>query len=342
MGSYRRPKASYCPSMTSASSASQPAQPTPGQRARRLWQLLEPVHAAVYFAPEAKARFEDIGLKGFWMGYFASRAAALGPVGPEVVQALFYVFSPAMVSRALPDAWQLSTPEAVLSARSELAHDSLRAALGDLADGDEVRTAAEIAVPIAQAAPPAGRPLAAAHAALPVPPDDQPLLQLWWAATVLREHRGDGHMATLLLGEIDPCAALVLAAAGGAAGPQGAEVLRNSRRWTEDEWRAATERLVLQGLVDESGGLTDDGRGARVTIEVTTDRAAAVAYTPWDDAELDRLTTALRTLVSRIVTSGAIPFPNPVGLDPSLGLGQSPGGDQPKSNGNGNGAAGGG
>src|SRR5262245_66058557 len=108
------------------------------RRARQLWELLEPVHGVVYFAPDAQARFEEIGLVGFWMGYFASRAAALGPVGPDVVVATFYVFNPAMVARALPDAWDRADPATVLAARRELADATLRGALDDLAAGDDV------------------------------------------------------------------------------------------------------------------------------------------------------------------------------------------------------------
>ena len=133
------------------------------RRARQLWQLLEPVHGVVYFAPEARARFEEAGLKGFWMGYFASRSAALGPVGPDLVVATFYVFNPGMVARALPDAWDLASPEAVLDARSELADTTLRSVLGDLAIGPDVETAAELAASIARTAPRAGHPLGAAH-----------------------------------------------------------------------------------------------------------------------------------------------------------------------------------
>lgn len=304
--------------MTSAPLASTPREPTDAaRRARRIWRLLEPVHAVVYFSPDARARFEAVGLKGYWMGYFASRAGVLGPVGPEVVEALFYVFSPRMVARALPDAWQLSTPEAVLDARHELAHTTLRQALGELADSDDVRTAAELALPVAQAAPWAGRPLAAANAALPVPPADDPVAQLWWAATVLREHRGDGHMSTLLAADVDPCGALVLAAATDGLGADGAALLQSTRKWTDDEWAAASARLAERGWLDVTGQLTDVGRAAHQDIEDTTDLLAAPPYRAVGDADLDALIEALRPLTRQIARSGAYPTPNPVGLDPT-------------------------
>jgi hypothetical protein len=291
--------------------------PDPARRARELWRLFEPVHAVVYFAPdEARQQFGTIGLKGFWMSYFASRAAPLGRVGPDVVQALFYVFHPAMVARALPDAWRLSSPEAVLAVRSALAEATLRRTLGDLASTAEAAIAAELAAAIAQGAPLAGRPLGAAHAALPLPPPTDPLARLWWAATVLREHRFDGHVAALVTAGVDPCSALVLAAASGAVGPEGAAILQSTRKWPDQDWAEATERLAAWGWLDGAGGPTAEGRAAHRSIEDATDRAAAVAYTGVARDDLDTLARALRPLVAHIAGTDAVPYPNPIGLDP--------------------------
>lgn len=284
---------------------------------RQLWHLLEPVHATVYFAREARQHFEAVGLKGFWMGYFASRAAALGPVGPDVVGATFFVFHPRMVARAIPDAWHLSTPETVLEARAELADATLRRALGDLADGQEVTVAAELAAKAASEAPPAGRPLGAAHAALPQPAQSDPLRRLWWAASALREHRGDGHVAALVAAGVDPCAALVLAAANGATGPDGATLLQTSRRWADDEWAEARHRLEERGWLDQGGSLTAEGSAAHQSIEDTTDRAALAAYQSLSHDHVRRLKAALKPLATRIVETGAFPYPNPIGLDPT-------------------------
>ena len=51
--------------------------------ARRLWAAVEPLHAVVYFAPETAAAAKEVGLRGYWMGYFAGRLAPLGSIGPE-------------------------------------------------------------------------------------------------------------------------------------------------------------------------------------------------------------------------------------------------------------------
>lgn len=275
--------------------------------------MLELVHGGVYFAPDARERFDAVGLRGFWMGYFASRAAALGAVGPEVVTASFYVFNPAMVARAIPDAWARSTPEAVLAARAELADATLRRALGDLADGPEIAEAAAGAAALAANAPLAGRPLAAAHAALPQPAE--PLTRLWWAATVLREHRGDGHVAVLLTAGIGPCQALVLAAATGAYGADGAALLRQSRQWPDDAWAAASDHLVERGWLTPGGDLTDAGRAGHQAVEDTTDHLAAAAYTSASDDDLDRLAAALTPIATAIAAAKALPFPNPIGVD---------------------------
>src|ERR687895_487211 len=150
---------------------------------RELWRILEAVHAAVYFVPEAKATYGELGLRGYWMGYFASRSAPLGTPGPRLVTALFYGFAPRMVERALPDAWQLTDPARVLDTRLELA----RSALGGHT-GDGLAAAAERLTAVLGGLDVAGRPLAAAHLDVQVPTD--PLGRLWHAATVLREYRG--------------------------------------------------------------------------------------------------------------------------------------------------------
>ncbi|HEY2575119.1 MAG TPA: hypothetical protein VGI74_02315, partial [Streptosporangiaceae bacterium] len=174
--------------------------------ARVMWTLFEPVHAVVYFSPEARSAFVEAGLRGFWRGYFAGRAAPLGMTGPGVVTASFYNFAPSMVARAIPGIWELITPEEALRVRRTGAVRALRELLGDLEpDAPAVadllwRAAGELDFP--------GRVLGAANAGLAVPGDG--LARLWLAATVLREHRGDGHFAALLAAGLDGCETVVL------------------------------------------------------------------------------------------------------------------------------------
>lgn len=276
--------------------------------ARRLWLLLEPLHALVYFAPEARQAYADAGLKGGWMGYFASRSAALGAVAPEVVTAAFYNFAPAMVRRALPDAWRYSTVEQVHEARLAIADAALRRVLGDLAHGPAVGEAAELALAVVEVADLGGRPLFAAHAALPVP--DRPHLALWHAATCLREHRGDGHVALLLTAALDGCEANVLAAAAGAVGDD----QRTHRGWSEQEWAAATQRLRDRGYVDDSGRTTPGGLAARDAVETSTELLAVGPYAAAGQELVDRLAGLLEPLTAAVNVAGAVPYPNAMGL----------------------------
>ncbi|WP_406303484.1 hypothetical protein OHA61_15315 [Streptomyces sp. NBC_00885] len=271
-----------------------------------IWQSLECVHAPVYFAPETVPVYSAAGsgLKGFWMGYFASRAAALGAVAPEVVTAAFYNFAPARVARSIPDAWDRCTPEEVLAARLDVTDQALRRLLGELVEGPEVAEAAELGRRAVEALPVAGRVLFAAHAALPVP--EHPHLGLWWAATALREFRGDGHVAALVAAGVDGCEANVITVALGLAPTE----QRLNRGWSEDEWQDAEERLRERGVLAEDGTLTDAGRLERAAIEATTDRLARPVL---GDA---RLAECLRPLARRIVGAGGVPFPNAMGLPP--------------------------
>lgn len=273
--------------------------------ARRLWQLLEGYHAVVYFAPESQQALAEAGLKGRRMAYFAGRAAPMGAVPAEVVVATFYNFSPAAVRRAIPDAWQFAPPDRVLAARLTGVDRALRHLLGEAVTSPEVAEAAALAEQAAHHAATtglAGRPLFAANAGLPRP--HEPHLRLWQAATTLREHRGDGHLAALLTADLDGCEALVTHAATGAVP---APVLVSSREWTAGEWSAAEHRLVERGLLDTSGRLTPAGQACREEIEATTDRLASSAWEVLDAAAQDRLAELVRPLAATIAGSGLLP-----------------------------------
>src|SRR3954447_14120284 len=98
--------------------------------ARRVWMALEPIHAVTYFAPESRAAYEAVGLRGFWRGYFAGRTAPLGPVDAPPATALLFVFAPGMVARALPDVWTRATPDRALAARTDGAVGALERLIG--------------------------------------------------------------------------------------------------------------------------------------------------------------------------------------------------------------------
>ncbi|MEV8506368.1 hypothetical protein AB0368_16260 [Actinoplanes sp. NPDC051475] len=275
-----------------------------GTDVRRLWQLYEPLHAVTYFAPEARAAFEAAGLRGFWRGYFAGRAAPLGAVAAAPVSALFFSFAPAMVARALPDVWLRVSPEQALAARLDGAVAALRAVLPD--DPARWAAAADLLEVAAQAAVTAGRALGAANAALPRPAD--PLARLWHAATVLREHRGDGHIVALVDAELNGCQALVLRDAlyGGR------DQLQPNRGWTDGEWDTAARELAERGRLESDGRATAEAAEVHRAVEDRTDRLAAQPWSalePADQAWLAELLAPLATAVGVVM-----PYPNPMGV----------------------------
>ncbi|MFE7227395.1 hypothetical protein ACFU7D_21570 [Nocardioides sp. NPDC057577] len=279
--------------------------------ARRLWKLLEPIHAVGYFSPEPIALLKEAGYRGYWMGYFAARSAPLGAVPAEVVHAVFYNFAFSHVSRALPDAWTYAPPEAAHEARRSGAVAALRRQLGPLASSDDLARAASLASRAALGAPMEGRTLYAALRSLPVPTD--PVDLLWHAATLLREHRGDGHVATLLAAGIGGRESHVFHALAHGTSPS---VYATSRNIHESEWDALVSGLRSRGLVTDDGqSLTDLGRETNAAIESTTDALAATAYATLEPGEVDDLITLLRPLTKAVVASGEIPHQSPMGLD---------------------------
>ena len=279
--------------------------------ARRMWTLFEPVHVVTYFSAEARAAFEAAGLRGFWRGYFAGRSAPLGAVRAEPVTAAFFNFAPAMVSRALPGVWDLVTPGDALAARSAGAVAALRRLLGESPAG--LRAAADGLLRAADGLDCAGRVLAAANAALPVTGDGEPAARLWHAATLLREHRGDGHFAALVAADLDGCEAVVLRAGLDLSRGQ----MQPLRGWTDAEWDAAAARLAERGWLDGDGRATADGVAARRSVEDATDRAAA---RPWArlGAGATQELAGLLTPIAR-ACAAQMPFPTPVGVPAPAG-----------------------
>jgi hypothetical protein len=274
---------------------------------RRMWQLLETIHAVVYFAPEVLDAYKAVGLKGFWMGYFAGRSAPFGAASPELVTATFFNFHERMVRRALPDAWGLAAPDDVLAARREAMDRALRRLLGAEVV-EAVAPAADLAEAAARACSLPGRPLFAAHAARPWPAEAH--LRLWHAATLVREHRGDGHVAANVAAGFDGLAAHVMQVGTGAV-PR--ETLQPNRGWEDDEWGATEARLAAAGYLDDQR-LTGTGRDARDAVEHSTDR---LALEPWVALGPDRTRTLeemLQPLAHRIAMTSEIPYPNPMGL----------------------------
>ncbi|MGW2309183.1 SCO6745 family protein [Actinomadura luteofluorescens] len=278
--------------------------------ARQMWHQLEPLHALFWYSPEVFAEARGLGhdVETRWPSYFAWRAAPLGAAGSRAVSAAFYSFSPRMVAEHIPAAWTIAPPDRVLDARMRAVDAMYRALLGDGIGATDLAEAAELARAAAEAASTAGRPLAAANADLPWP--DEPHLALWHAIGILREQRGDGHVAALLTRGLDPVEALVSFAAVGAASVE----TFASRGWTDEEWAAARDRLASRGLVDADGAATDRGRELRDDIERTTDD---LAYEPWRTlgaAKADRLAQLTMPILVKVLETGLMPAQNTLGI----------------------------
>lgn len=274
------------------------------QLARKMWRTLEPYHGMIYFSPHAAEAYRSFGVTG-QRGYFASRSAPMGAVSGEVVVATFFNFSPELVHQGFAEVWDAAPPATWLEARLGAADATLRQLLGDeaLVSAPLVEAAA-LARRAAEACSSPGRPLYAGHAGLAWP--DEPHLVLWHATTLLREYRGDGHIAALVAEGLDGCEALVT---HGSEGSVPSAILQSTRGWSNDQWEAARARLEVRGWMrgDEP---TAAGAEARERIEHRTDEWAMV---PWealgqDDADL------LRSLVrpfSRAISDSGIFFNRP-------------------------------
>lgn len=278
--------------------------------ARLVWQFGEPVQAVVYYAHETREATDTLGLTGGWMSYFGCRAAPLGAVSAAAVTAAFYNFRPSMVERSIPDAWSRATPEQLIDARWSAVDLALRRLLGDAVRSAAVRTAADLGQAAVDSGDFEGRVLGRANAALA--PPREPHVMLWQALSALREHRGDGHVMTLVAHGVGPCEALVLQAA---TGRSRAERLKANRGWSDEEWATAVEALVARGWLDAAtGAVTPDGSAAREAIERETDRLAASALSRVGAERAIELVEALRPLASRIMGSGAVPAVNNMGV----------------------------
>ncbi|HYQ69579.1 SCO6745 family protein [Actinophytocola sp.] len=273
---------------------------------RQMWKLLEPVHAILYYAPEVFARVEKLGFDTDtrWPSYFPLRAAPLGAAGHELVSAAFYSFNPATVGRHVPAAWAIAPPGELLAARL----DGVGEALDRLAGDHDLAEAAGLARRLADAAATAARPLGAANADLPWPAE--PHLVLWHAATILRETRGDGHIAALLTAGLDPVEALVSFAAVGAAP---VEVFA-SRGWSAQQWADARQRLVERGWVNQDGTATDAGAAGREEVERITDELAAPGYRKLGTENVGRLAQLVMPVTMAVVRSGLLPTRSTLGM----------------------------
>ncbi|MFC6900268.1 hypothetical protein ACFQGX_33935 [Nonomuraea dietziae] len=275
-----------------------------------MWHQIEPVHALLYFSPQAFDEASGLGydIESRWPSYFAWRWAPLGTPGARLVTATAYSFSPAMVAEHVPAIWATAAPEKVLDARLSAVDRTYRALLGDRLDSPDLAEAAELARRAAESVKVAHRPLAAANLDLPWP--EEAHLVLWQAYTILREHRGDGHLAALLSAGLDGCEALVSFAAIGAAPAANFA----GRGWSEQEWAAASDRLSARGLLDDEGQATEEGRRLRDQVERMTDELAAGPWRALGAERAERLAQLSLPLLGAAFESGLLPMTSTLGI----------------------------
>jgi hypothetical protein len=284
--------------------------------ARKLARTANPYPSIIFLVPEAATAAAAAGLKPGPMGYFAGRAAPMGPVPADVVIATFYNFQPDLIRSCIPAAWSLAAPAAILEARLPAVDAALRRLLGDaVVSGPEVREAARLATIAAEACRPEGRALYAGHASLPWP--DEPHLRLWHALTLLREHRGDGHLMALQAAGYDGCEALVMHVAVGGVPREFAR----TRAWTAQQWSAAADRLRDRGLIDADEIATEAGREHREAVEHETDRLALGPHEALGEDGCVRLRELVKpmslAIAADIYPRAAEPFrPRPTAAEP--------------------------
>src|ERR1700722_6373154 len=272
--------------------------PHPQPRVLGVFEPAEPI-AAVTFSEVPNEAFLALGMRNYWDGYFAGRAAPLGLAPAGVVHAVFYNFADGEVARHIPWVWGKTTPQEAIAVRERGSAAALRQNIGELADSPGLVRVADLATRAAVSAPTEGRALYAGLQALDVP--GEPVARLWHAATLLREHRGDGHNAALLAHGIGGTEAHVLLALS--LGMR-AEEFGRIHHLPKAQLAAVVDGLRGRGLVDAAGGVTDAGRETQGRIEVLTDELAARAYDVLSTDELDELVAGLEPIAAAVQAAG--------------------------------------
>jgi hypothetical protein len=272
--------------------------------ARSAHNATNSLHSLIYFAPETERELTRVGLRAGQMCYFAGRAAPMGAVSSGVVAATFYNFNPDLIARSIPEAWELASPDVVVGARLAAADAALTRLLGpDVTGSADMTALAEALRDAAGGCRAEGRPLYAGHADLDWP--DAPHLVMWHAASLLREHRGDGHIWALATAGLSGIEALVTHVAT-AKGFNPAFAL-SSRGWSQDEWDSAVSGLAACGLLDGDGGLTQAGQELRAQVEDQTDRLAAAPWQYLGEQRTEDVVRIGKAMTRAVLAAGAFP-----------------------------------
>src|SRR5262245_41410531 len=266
--------------------------------ARRMFELVEPIGVIPYSADEPNEAMFALGFTNYWDTYFAGRAAPLRRVPAELVEALFYNFAPGEVARHIPKVWQTTTPEAAIAARQKGCVKALRRILGDHVESPAFARAAELLLRAATSAPIQGRPMYAALRAIPIP--DDVVARLFHAASLLREHRGDGHVAALRVEGVGGLEAHVLLALDMG---MSAEKFGRIHHLPAAQLAAVIEGMRERNLIGDDGCLSEAGCAVKQRVEALTDDLAAKPYEYLQSDELDELMATLEPLATLLITA---------------------------------------
>ena len=266
--------------------------------ARRMFELVEPIGAIPYSTDEPNEAMFALGFTDYWDTYFAGRAAPLGPVPAEVVDALFYNFAPGEVARHIPKVWRTTTPEAAIGARLTGCVRALQRILGERTSAPAFARAADLLTKAATSAPYEGRPMYAALRALPIP--DEADARLFHAASLLREHRGDGHIAALMTEGISGLEAHVLVALDM---NMPAERFGRIHHLPAAQLAAVIHGMRDRNLIGGDGWLSEVGRAVKQRVEELTDDLAAKPYESLEPEELGELMAALEPLAALLLAA---------------------------------------
>ncbi|MDP5315713.1 SCO6745 family protein [Streptomyces poriferorum] len=264
---------------------------------RDVSRAISAAHLFIYLVPETAEEAAELGVTDRGPTYLAFRSAAMGAVPWQVTLAAFYNFSP-RAARAMASVWDAAPPERWQDARFLAAGRAMRRVGVHLID-DHLAEARSLIDPVVAGANYAGKVLAAANASVVLPPD--PLVALWQQITVAREWRGDAHLVVLADNGLGPCDCLVLHTA---TGRLPTALARATRRWDDEEWSAATARLVARGWLDSHGVVTDAGSAARERIEVETDRHCAALWAPIGNAGARRFASLIAPITHAFTAAG--------------------------------------
>ena len=266
--------------------------------ARRMFELVEPIGLLPYSTHEPNETMFALGFTNYWDTYFAGRAAPLGLAPAELVDALFYNFAPGEVARHIPKVWRTTTPEAAIAARRLGCANALRRILGERVDSPHFARAAELLMKAGTSAPLEGRPMYAALRSVPAP--DDVVSRLFHAGSLLREHRGDGHIAALVVEGVGGLEAHALFALDM---NMPAEKFGRIHHLPAAQLAALTGGMRDRGLIGDDGWLSEQGRAAKQRVESLTDDLAAKPYESLEPNELEELMAILEPLATLLVAA---------------------------------------